>query len=495
MLAKDPAKRYQKPVEVAQALTAFIRPGAKLAPVAGPARELSLGEAAPRETTKGSTPDERSMPPWEAPRENMRPQAPVIEPSAPAQWDTLTASTTAQSGSRVSAAPTSSVPRVTHDGQREAKRQRSIALGCSLTIVGSVAAVFGLIAVLSTPPEATVAQNAQLKERQTEAKPQRFSRAWEPTPPTPVEQFTRPAAALPSEPDPNSPKERPPDRAVPDPPPSRPVRVEPIERPPPNSSPVVHPNLDPLPGLPATDAPSVEVPGKLLKEIVPGYETRDINGFKVLLSTQAIKEGAKDGGRAFKALTTEFDGLVEVLPPKVLEILRRVWVWIEWDNIDRLNPNALAKYYGGRIRVLNGSEHPLKSNAVEVLSLKKLTIEKSLSVERTRLVLLHYLAYAVHHLLLPEGFKNPGVIFAYNQAMERRLYKDVRDSRGGKRSAPPANAAEYFAELTCAYLDRCQYFPFNREELKDYDPTGYRLMEGVWASPGQKDRQRNGTGR
>jgi hypothetical protein len=37
---------------------------------------------------------------------------------------------------------------------------------------------------------------------------------------------------------------------------------------------------------------------------------------------------------------------------------------------------VLAKYYGGTIWRLNGSEDPLKSNAIEVLSLKNLATEK-----------------------------------------------------------------------------------------------------------------------
>ena len=45
MMAKDPAKRYQTPVEVAQALMPFIKPGTKSA--AGPSHELSLAEAKP----------------------------------------------------------------------------------------------------------------------------------------------------------------------------------------------------------------------------------------------------------------------------------------------------------------------------------------------------------------------------------------------------------------------------------------------------------------
>ena len=46
MMAKDPAKRYQKPVEVAQALMPFIKPGTKSGPKAGPSHELLIGRSA-----------------------------------------------------------------------------------------------------------------------------------------------------------------------------------------------------------------------------------------------------------------------------------------------------------------------------------------------------------------------------------------------------------------------------------------------------------------
>lgn len=234
--------------------------------------------------------------------------------------------------------------------------------------------------------------------------------------------------------------------------------------------------LEPVPEEP--DEP-VAVPGKLLPEVVPGYQTRQLQGFSLLLSTQAIREGAKHRGKPFGALQAEFDGLVRVLPASALKHLRGILVWVEWDNIDRENPKTLAKYYGGRIWRLDGSAHPLKSNAVEVLSLKLLAEEKAAAREKSSLILLHELAHAVHHLAL--GHENPAVVFAYNQAMDRRLYDKVKDAFGREcRAYAATNNAEYFAELSCAYLDRCRYFPFTRAELAEHDPTGFRLMQSVW---------------
>jgi hypothetical protein len=42
------------------------------------------------------------------------------------------------------------------------------------------------------------------------------------------------------------------------------------------------------------------------------------------------------------------------------------------------------------------------------------------------------------------------------------------------------NANEYFAEISCAYLDRCNRYPHTADELKELDPTGYKVMEKVW---------------
>ena len=39
---------------------------------------------------------------------------------------------------------------------------------------------------------------------------------------------------------------------------------------------------------------------------------------------------------------------------------------------------------------------------------------------------------------------------------------------------------EYFAELSEAYWGRNDYFPYTRQELKTYDPTGFAVLEQIW---------------
>ena len=66
--------------------------------------------------------------------------------------------------------------------------------------------------------------------------------------------------------------------------------------------------------------------------------------------------------------------------------------------------------------------------------------------------------------------------------MKRRLYHQVKDVDGKTLDAAYAttNQLEYFAELTCMYFTGCNYKPFNRSELKQYDPPGYAMVERFW---------------
>jgi hypothetical protein len=234
---------------------------------------------------------------------------------------------------------------------------------------------------------------------------------------------------------------------------------------------------------------SVPIPGRKLPTVMPGYETREIDGFVLLFSKRAIEESIKDGGRPFDALVSEFNGLNQVLPASILKILRGVRIWIEWDTVDPKKPKTVARYWHNRIWAPDAGE-PWKTDAVEVLSLKKLTREKRLPTNGVQLILLHELAHVVHALFLPGGCDNPAVSLAYKQAKERGLYEKVKGPFGQLGPAYAlTNEREYFAELSCAYLDRCYYFPFDCDDLKDYDRAGYDLVKSVWTPPGFTPRK------
>ena len=93
---------------------------------------------------------------------------------------------------------------------------------------------------------------------------------------------------------------------------------------------------------------------------------------------------------------------------------------------------------------------------------------------------LHELGHAHHKENWPE--KQPEIMDAWKNAIDKGLYLNVRDEKG--KTAPKAyalaNQLEYFAELTTMYFGRCNYSPVNRAELKKYDPVGHAMIQKMW---------------
>jgi hypothetical protein len=92
----------------------------------------------------------------------------------------------------------------------------------------------------------------------------------------------------------------------------------------------------------------------------------------------------------------------------------------------------------------------------------------------------HEYGHAYQLLNWPED--QPDIMRAYKNAMNQGLYQNVKDVNGKTLNAAYAttNQLEYFAELTAMYFVGCNYQPFNRTELKEYDPVGYSLIERFW---------------
>lgn len=225
---------------------------------------------------------------------------------------------------------------------------------------------------------------------------------------------------------------------------------------------------------------------KLLSNPVPGYTLKRVEGFDVLVHDDVLKhnDDAEFKRKPLDVLELELGTVARVLPKRIEDRLKGVVVWVEWD--DKSDPDygtAVAKYYGTfgnrTLWAAEKNKHPGKANNVEIVSMKSLTKEHQPDVKLERCVILHELAHAVHFQAV--GQHSPQVAATFHQAMDRKLYDTAKDVYE-KEIQPYArtNEFEYFAEITCAYLDKLHYFPNTRDDLKKHDPTGYKLMEAVW---------------
>lgn len=93
---------------------------------------------------------------------------------------------------------------------------------------------------------------------------------------------------------------------------------------------------------------------------------------------------------------------------------------------------------------------------------------------------LHELAHAYQLEQWPE--KEPRILAAFDHSAASRLYRNVESVKAETIEAAYAtkNQLEYFAELSCMFFVECNYFPFDRMDLREYDPVGYRMIRNVW---------------
>jgi hypothetical protein len=223
-----------------------------------------------------------------------------------------------------------------------------------------------------------------------------------------------------------------------------------------------------------------ELPGGTPK----GFERQELEGFTVYVNKKVLQVSRDHWNRPpLTVLERELNDLRRILVPKIVRVLQDVPIWVEWDENSKVAPGAVAVYYHGDAEGMKSMGiDPRKANCIEILTLRRLGEMRHPGTPLQQIVILHEMAHAVHHRLL--GTDNPELAATFQQAVDRKLYDSVNDRYGRKTKAyARTNAAEYFAEISCAYLDSCNYFPFNYTQLRGYDPAGFAFVERVWKHP------------
>jgi len=98
---------------------------------------------------------------------------------------------------------------------------------------------------------------------------------------------------------------------------------------------------------------------------------------------------------------------------------------------------------------------------------------------------MHEIAHAYHDLVL--SLSDHTILSGYNHAKLSGRYNAVRHASGRFEIAyAMRDHAEFFAELSEAYFGYNDFFPFTREDLKEFDPSSYRVISNAWERPFQK---------
>ena len=211
-------------------------------------------------------------------------------------------------------------------------------------------------------------------------------------------------------------------------------------------------------------------PEKAAFDPTSNYEPRAMSGFTVLVNRRALAHEAATR-EALDLLADKLAEVARVLPPDRLKPLRGVRVWVEWEQTD-----GAAQYHVSADWLQDHGYNPEKAGDMEISNVAHFV---QWTHDAQPMMVLHELAHAYQHKAL--GDDHEGIQKAYAQAVKEKRYESVPYVQGGLRRAYAlTNSKEYFAELTEAYFGVNDFYPFTRDELRDYDPPGFRLMEEVW---------------
>jgi hypothetical protein len=206
-------------------------------------------------------------------------------------------------------------------------------------------------------------------------------------------------------------------------------------------------------------------------EPTSAYAVEQIEGWDVYFHRRLLDGDPKLAERVRAEMMRQLAAIVAALPADKVEQLRETKIWVE-----RFHPKFPCACYHPSVDWLReNSFNPEKVDSVDVSNPERF-VEWS---RQQPWMMLHELAHGYHDQVLKHG--HPSVRKAYERAKSSGEFEKIRHVDGRSvRHYALNNDEEYFAETTEAYFGKNDFFPFNRTELKEFDPDGYALMQEVW---------------
>lgn len=209
---------------------------------------------------------------------------------------------------------------------------------------------------------------------------------------------------------------------------------------------------------------------------VEGYTSYNLLGHHILLENEAITNNIDESNRGLEKISIALSQLNSFgLNPTIIQQLKEVPIFVDWNT----QPNGAAVYHPSDIWLRDNGYNTKKAKAVEVSNLVNFN---NWTTTNQPYMVLHELTHAYHDRVL--GFSNSMISEAYQNALDKNLYKNVPYNSGSSIFQSDAysltNNIEYFAELSEAYFGINDFFPFIKNELADYDSVGYAMVEIAW---------------
>jgi len=199
------------------------------------------------------------------------------------------------------------------------------------------------------------------------------------------------------------------------------------------------------------------------------YHKLKLEGWDVYIEQKLVDKNDVRVFIAMRLLSEKLRELKQLLPSKATDQLTNVPLYFSE------NKEFNAEYYFFEPYVYRTGKDIKMMSGVEFRSIS-FFIEES---KYSPMLILHELAHAYHKKNYRRIDKM--VMRAYRHAEGKKLYQNVINvnSQYGRAYALQS-PFEYFAELSESYFGRNNYYPFERDELLEYDRMGYEMVEKAW---------------
>ena len=212
---------------------------------------------------------------------------------------------------------------------------------------------------------------------------------------------------------------------------------------------------------------------------VVDYTKIDHQGFVIQVQTNALADHAPETNLALDKVKADLDAIVNVyeLAGDVLDSLRQMPFFIDWMT----NIGSPARFHASRNWLVNNGYILEKLNSIEVSNVQSFLYYTELNSPN---LLLHEIAHLYHLTTLTVHYEP--IYEAFVNARETGLYSSVAYHSGNGiyveeiEALATTDQLNYFAELTEAYFGINDYYPHNREQLREHDPQGFAVIEEVW---------------
>jgi hypothetical protein len=202
------------------------------------------------------------------------------------------------------------------------------------------------------------------------------------------------------------------------------------------------------------------------------YVRKNARSFPVYVAPEFKDHDSTLLQRCLEVLETNAKRIEDVVPGAALKRIATTPIWLEYEP---------DKSYGG---IYFTSEEWLAANDISLAKANSIQFTSSLGVMLGNALnpLLHELAHAYHHLVLTHGYRP--ILAAYERARASGRYNAVKYISGrSERAYAITSYLEFFAELSEAYFGTNDFYPFTRSDLKEFDPSSYRVISDAWEHP------------